>query len=65
MRGNQWAKEGVAILMNERMWSLVVEYEVVSSRIVWIKVKIGGWKLVIVSVYGPGSEDSENVRTKF
>ena len=33
VRDNQWAKEGVAILMSERMWSLVVEYKVVSSRI--------------------------------
>ena len=36
VRGNQRAKEGVAILMSERMWSLVVEYKVVSSRIVWV-----------------------------
>ena len=27
VRGNQRAKEGVAILMSARMWSLVVEYK--------------------------------------
>ena len=65
VRGNQWAKEGVAILMSERMWNLMVEYKVVSSRIVWMKIKIGGCKLVIVSTYGPGSEHSEDVRADF
>ena len=34
----------------------------VSLRIVWVKVKIGGWKLAIVSVYEP---DGEDVRTEF
>ena len=30
-----------------------------------MKVEIGGWKLGIVSVYGSGSEHSEDVRTEF
>jgi hypothetical protein len=29
-------REGVAIMLSERMWNMVMEWKAVSSRIVWV-----------------------------
>ena len=59
------AKEGVGLIMKNELWKLVYESRCVSSRILWVKVKIGNEKWVLVSVYGPGSERSREERLEF
>ena len=59
------AREGVAIIVSGRLWGSVIDYKCVSSRIVWVRMKVAGEKLIIVSVYGPGMEKSENERESF
>ena len=49
-------REGVAILVSEKMNKRVVEWKEVSSRLMWMKVKLGREMWVFVSAYGPGSE---------
>ena len=51
-----WAREGVAILVSEEVRRCVTEWREVSSRLMWVKLKFGQEKWVIVSAYGPGSE---------
>ena len=36
------AKEGVAVLLNENVWQEMVEYKQVNSRMIWVKVSMGG-----------------------
>ena len=59
------AKEGVAMLMSERIINMVVECKRISPRLMWVKVKMGkeGW--VFVSAYVPGSEKTEQQREIF
>ena len=59
------AREGVALILTGRLWGRVVEYKSVSSRLVWVKLKFGRENLIIISVYGPGMEKSENERDRF
>ena len=58
------AKEGVALLLSEWMVNKVVEWKEVSSRLMWVRVRMGreGWA---VSAYGPGCEGSEEERDEF
>ena len=37
----------------------------VSSRIMWVRMKVAGEKVVVVGVYGPGMERNENEREVF
>ena len=59
------AREGVGLIIANRLWGRVKEYKCVSSRIVWVKLNICGEKLVVVSAYGPGMERSESEREQF
>src|SRR5215469_8772354 len=59
------AKEGVGLIMKNEAWDLVYESKCVTSRIMWVKMKIGNEKWVMVSVYGPGSEKSREERLGF
>ena len=59
------AREGVAVVVRGRLWGSVTEYKCVSSRIIWIRMKVAGEKVVVVGVYGPGMEKHENVREVF
>ena len=63
MRGR--AKEGVALLLSEWMVSKVVEWKEVSSRLMWVRVRLGKECWAFVSAYGPGSERSEEERDAF
>ena len=38
------AREGVAVVVRGRLWGSVTEYKCVSSRIVWIRMKVAGEK---------------------
>ena len=54
------AREGMALLLSRRLMRCVVEWKEVSSRLMWVRVKIErreSW--VFISAYGPGSENSE------
>ncbi len=53
------AREGVALLVSEKVNKWVVEWKEVSSRIMWVKMKVGCKVLVFVSAYGPGIEIKE------
>ena len=59
------AREGVAVMIKRRLWGSVSEYKCVNSRLMWLKMKVAGEKVVIVGVYGPGMERSENEREAF
>ena len=59
------AREGVAMLLSERLRREVVEWKEVSSRLMWVRIRIGRECWVFVSVYGPGSERSEEEREEF
>ena len=59
------AREGVALLLSERMKRRVVAWKEVSSRVMWVKVRIGRECWVFISAYGPGSEKNEEEREEF
>ena len=50
------ARKGVALLLSEWLLRCVVGWKEVSSRLMWVKVKIERERYVFISVYGPGSE---------
>ena len=54
------AREGVAVLIKGRLWGSVTEYRCVSSRLMWVRMKVAGENVVVVGVYGPGMERNEN-----
>ena len=62
---NGRAREGVGLLLSERLMTCVVEWKEVSSRLMWVKVKFGCEVWMFISAYGPGSERSEDERTSF
>ena len=51
------AKRGVAILLNDVWHSAVIDFECVSSRILWIKLKFSRVKVCVVVGYGPSEGD--------
>ena len=59
------AREGVAVVIAGRLWGRVSEYKCINSRMMWVRLKVAGEKVVIVSVYAPGMEKSENERETF
>ena len=60
------AREGVALVLSEWKLNKVVEWKEVSSRLMWVRVRIGKecWAFVN-SAYGPGTEKSLEVRNGF
>ena len=48
------AREGVAVMISRRMWGKVVDYKCLDSRIMWVKLKLDGEIVVVVSTYVPG-----------
>ena len=59
------AREGVALLLSEWMGNKVVEWKEVSSRLMWIRVRMGRECWAFVSAYWPGCERSEEERDEF
>ena len=49
------------MLLSDRMWRSMVGYEVVSSRILWVKVKIGNSRVVFVVVYAPSGKNVKEI----
>ena len=59
------AREGGALLLSEWMGNKVVEWKEVSSRLMWVRVRMGRKCWAFVSAYGPGCERSEEERDEF
>ena len=59
------AREGVALVLSEWMLNKVVEWKEVSSRLMWVRVRMGKECWAFVSAYGPGTEKSLEVRNGF
>ena len=59
------AKEGVGIMLSGQMWSRMLDYKCVSSRLMWVKLNLNGEKLNVVSVYAPGMEKKDCERERF
>ena len=57
------AREGVALLLSGRLMRCVVDWKEVSSRLMWVRLKIESW--VFISAYGSGSETSEEEIEEF
>ncbi|CAK1586485.1 unnamed protein product [Parnassius mnemosyne] len=49
------ACQGVGVILSERMGQCVKEYECVSPRLLWIRMKVGLKKLFVIQVYAPTS----------
>ena len=54
-----WAPEGVVLILSDRLTSSVTEWKEVSSRLMWVSVKLRVERRAFVSAYGPGSERSD------
>ena len=59
------ARKTVAVVIKRRLWGSITEYKCVSPGMMWVELKVAGEKIVIVGVYGPGMERSENERDTF
>ena len=59
------AREGVCIIVGENWKKKVTEWKEVSSRLMYVRMKIGESKYVIVGAYGPGSEKKKEERENF
>ena len=59
------ARKGVALLLSEWMVNKVVEWKELSSRLMWVRVRMGRECWAFVSAYGPGCERSEEERDEF
>ena len=60
-----WAREGVCIIVSEEWKKYVKEWKEVSSRLMYVRLRIAESKYVIVGAYGPGSEKEQKVREDF
>ena len=59
------AREGVALLLSGWLMRCVVEWKEVSSRLMWVRVKIERESWVFISAYGRGGEKSEEEIEEF
>ena len=59
------AREGVALLLGGWLLRCVVEWKEVSTRLMWVRMKIERESWVFISAYGPGSERSEEEIEEF
>ena len=59
------AREGVCIIVGENWKKYVIEWKEVSSRLMYMRMKIGTSKYVIVGAYGPGAEKKKEDRDSF
>ena len=59
------AKEGVCIFVGEAWKGCVREWKEVSSRMMYVRMKVVMDKYVIMGAYGPGSERKKEERENF
>ena len=62
---NERAREGVAILVSEEVKEWVTEWREVSSRMMWVKLRMDQEIWVVISAYGPGRERDMEERERF
>ena len=62
-KGN--AREGVAVLLNERVWMCVREIGRINSRIMYVEICIKREFWTVIVVYAPGMERPEEERDVF
>ncbi len=62
---NETAREGVCIAVSKKWEKSIREYGSVSSRIVWVRMKVGIQAWVIVCVYAPTNDRDERVKDEF
>ena len=58
-------REGVALLLSGRLMRCAVEWKEVSSRLMWVRVKIERECWLFILAYGPGIEKSEEEIQEF
>ncbi|CAK1604149.1 unnamed protein product, partial [Parnassius mnemosyne] len=59
------ACQGVGIILSERMGHCVKEYECVSPRLLWIRMKVGLKKLFVLGIYAPDMSKPTYIREQF
>ena len=59
------AREGLALLLSVWLMRCVVEWKEVSSRLMWVRVKVERESWVFILAYGPGSEKSDEEIEEF
>ncbi|CAG4976084.1 unnamed protein product [Parnassius apollo] len=59
------ACQGVGFILSERMGQCVKEYECVSPRLLWIRMKVGLKKLFLLGVYAPDMSKPTYIREQF
>ncbi|CAK1588972.1 unnamed protein product, partial [Parnassius mnemosyne] len=59
------ACQGVGVILSERMGQCVKEYECVSPRLLWIRMKVGLKKLFVLGVYAPDMSKPTYIREQF
>ena len=57
--GSRRAKGGAALLFSNEMWKGIGEYKEFNERIMYVKMKVDGKILVVVSVYAPQAQERE------
>lgn len=58
------AREGVAVLLSEDMWKCVTEHKEESPRLMWVRLKLGSERWVIVSVYAPYESGTNGIEVE-
>ena len=59
------AREGVGIVVSKEMQACMKGYKCVSSRCMWIRLKIGMQKIKVIVAYAPVNDDPEDERLPF
>ncbi|CAK1594622.1 unnamed protein product, partial [Parnassius mnemosyne] len=59
------ACQGVGVILSERMGQCVKEYECVSPRLLWMRMKVGLKKLFVLGVYAPDMSKPTYIREQF
>ena len=59
------ASQGIGLIMNERAKEHVKRYDCVSSRLLWVRMKVGIRRLFIVACYAPVDGDSKEAKDNF
>lgn len=62
---SEHGSQGVGIILSGRVKSMMRKYEMVSSRLMWVRMKIGINRVVIVVCYAPVDGESGEVKDEF
>ncbi|XP_052757031.1 craniofacial development protein 2-like [Galleria mellonella] len=59
------SSQGVGVILSERMNASVKEFEFVSPRLLWIRLKVGLTRIFLLCAYAPGMSKPPKVREDF